>query len=644
MNEKYKHYREITEESIMSDLMMNSRKDLFVLEDENNPKTTESTIIYPKTILDQVFDQETATNKNLREILKEMRKEIISGGINSIVFPVRSVNRLTGDIILTKKNIGLGRVDNTADNEKPLSGPQRNAVMDILGAYNFKVNLDPLYQHLADTNNPHDVSVTQLNKDNKLTTFVQALINQHCLDDHKYVHLDIRNSLARLWDYTEKTLSREVLPRVNEMRQDLNAHIQDDLAHANAFAKKEDLANKAFKITDDTTNHVNYPSARALVEYVGKRFTEYSEMYPPVLNYIGSIHIINHRSDLPPSSIEELHNAYFIQYGELSQSEIAICKEVGGSYVWDIQSLGAISTFNKDHFENGPDGLSLRMESIVDTILGNTGDVHQITKNLLKDYYTKEDVDANFIRSISIIPGTMDGHIRYYINDDMNTMSSDVLIPGLRSLAFVEKATENDIRDLAIHNRHILSKAVDRRCLAEGAVHKEHLAIDADLIEMMRVPKGSIIGNIRYDNGQAHVIPIQDFIDLITGGVLTVPGINAPVMEVCYNMWNIQTEIPFPDGSFGYRFVGKINSIANAQVVTLLSNKFTSTKYQLLAGGGWWRTDTANETDQTISTSSALTGATSELKIDKHGLNFVSISEAERLDASFDVWVRMIKK
>ena len=628
----------------MSDLMMNSRKDLFVLEDENNPKTTEASIIHPKTVLDQVFDPETPTNKNLREILKELRKEIMSGGINSIVFPVRSVNRLTGDIILTKKNIGLDQVDNTADIDKPLSGPQRNTVMEILKSYNFKVNLDPLYDHLADMNNPHEVSVAQINKDDQLTTFVKNLIHQHCLDDSKFVHLDIRNSLSRLWDYTEKSIAREILPQIKEMRQDLNNHAGDALAHKDLFDEKEDLVNKAVKIDTPNTSHVKYPTTRALVEYVANQILEYDNTHPTVEEYIGSIRIVSQRTELPLATVDELRNAYIIQYGNQSQTEIAFCKEVNGSYHWNIQAIGAISKFNSNHFENGPDGMSIKMEQIVSTILGQTGDVHKVTKNLLKDYYTKEETIRNFIQGINIIPGTMDGHIRYYINNDRTTMSDDIPIPGLKTLAYLNKVSENEIRELAVHNRHILSKAVDRRCLAEDSVHAEHISADVNLLTKISAPKGTVIGNIKYDNGQVHIIPIQDLIDTIARGGLSIPGINAPTIEVCYNVWDYDVEIPFADGSFGARFKGSINSIANAQSVVTLSNKWNTKKYQILDSGGWWRIDSTEEIDQTIGSSYATTAASSEVRMTKRQLEFISVSSADRVNANFEVWIRYLKK
>jgi len=105
------------------------RRDLYVLEDENNPRSSQAENILPSTILDQVYDDQSPTNKNLREIIEELRQEIITGGRGNIKFPVTSVNGMTDDVVLTKKSIGLEHADNTRDIDKPLSSPQRNAVM-----------------------------------------------------------------------------------------------------------------------------------------------------------------------------------------------------------------------------------------------------------------------------------------------------------------------------------------------------------------------------------------------------------------------------------------------------------------------------------------------------------------------------------
>ena len=52
-------------------------KDLLTLEDENNPSGSQADLIYPTTIIDQVFDNESNSNKSLRTILEEIRQEII---------------------------------------------------------------------------------------------------------------------------------------------------------------------------------------------------------------------------------------------------------------------------------------------------------------------------------------------------------------------------------------------------------------------------------------------------------------------------------------------------------------------------------------------------------------------------------------
>ena len=76
-------------------------RDLLILADENNPATSEKTIVRPNTTLDQVYDQLSPDYKTLREILEDLREEIISGGIGAIVFPVNSVNGKTGDVQIT---------------------------------------------------------------------------------------------------------------------------------------------------------------------------------------------------------------------------------------------------------------------------------------------------------------------------------------------------------------------------------------------------------------------------------------------------------------------------------------------------------------------------------------------------------------
>ena len=101
------------------------KRDAIILHDEANPKTSPADVTYLSTTLDQVFDDEDPTKKNLRDILKELRTEILTGGRGNIEFPVTSVNGQSGDVLLTKKHLNMDNVDNTHDIDKPLSTPQK---------------------------------------------------------------------------------------------------------------------------------------------------------------------------------------------------------------------------------------------------------------------------------------------------------------------------------------------------------------------------------------------------------------------------------------------------------------------------------------------------------------------------------------
>ena len=614
----------------MSNLNKNASRDLFILKDETNPKNTEATQIFPKTILDQVFDQESPTHKNLRDIIKDLRKEILSGGLGNIVFPVNSVNGQTGDVILKKKHIGLSEVDNTRDIDKPLSGPQRNDIMAILKGYNFKVNLNPLYEHISNQNNPHGVTVTQINKDDQLTDFVKSMIYDHCLDENRVVHLDIRNSIAKLWNYVETTITNDFMPNLKSIREALNDHCSDPHAHADLFDKKENRSNRTNQLSK-TSDHVKYPTARAVVDYVVNEFAAYDKAHPIQKGVILEIKVIPNRSDLPAPSIQHIYHAYLIRNGNSSQVEIARCRSTNNTYAWEIVPIGAYSKFNEKHFEFTPEGVSVKIAYIIDTILGTTGDLDRVTKNLLKDYYKKSEADKRFLQGIKIIKGTMDGCIRYYINNDMTTMSDDLYIPGLRNLAFLEKVSENEIRELAVHNRHILSKSINARCLDDKIIQQRHFADDAFDISLFHIPKGTLVGNLNDDRGHCQPIDIRKISNLVAAQV-------APQLE--YLTWTPNNPVPISDTIFGVRYTGKISVISNDPHTTVLSTDINSAKYQILSAGGWWTTDTEEGTDALIGGSNVWGNVFAHVLMKRTRLELATISTGNRVDAPFDIWVR----
>lgn len=500
-------------------------RDLYALEDEENPRGSKRTTVWPSTTLDQVFDQERSDHKTLRQILADLRQEIITGGRGNIVFPVTSVNGMTDDVVITPETIGLGQVDNTRDADKPLSDPQREALMAILRNYDFNVNLQDLYDHLLDTDNPHGVSIEQINREDALTKFVQQLITKHNFSTQTNVHMDIRRSLSHLWNIVDTIGDGldEQLENINHMVED---HLTDVYAHQDLFAAKEDLANKvvAFSDTDDN-NHTKYPSTRAVVEYVISKITEFSNTIPKISSWIDDIIIVRNRSNIPEPTSRYYRRAYIINEGYRSKSELAICRlDSEGNYYWDYSEFGTYWKFNPNQFYETDDGLSINVTELVSSILDKEGVLENTLREILAGYYTKKDIDNfGFVGQIKIVPGTMDGTIRYYINGDERTMSEDVAVSGLHRLAYLEWVTENELYDQAVQERHIINRGIVTRHLRERAVTHEKISC----------PPGYIIGNIDDDTQTAHLLSFEQL-----QGEIDKEGLTEITEEKMEEIWN----------------------------------------------------------------------------------------------------------
>ena len=625
------------------------RRDLYVLEDENNPRTSQAENVLPSTILDQVYDDQSPTKKNLREIIEELRQEIITGGRGNIEFPVTSVNGMMDDVVLTKKDIGLANVDNTKDIDKPLSSPQKNSVMELIKNYDFKVNLDELYQHLMDTDNPHDVTIDHINKDDALASFIKQYIGLHNISQNATVHADIRDSLRRLWSLVEN-INGTVEEKVEIMLRYLDDHLKDENSHIDMFNKKENTSNKVLEFTSTTNvDHTKYPSTRAVVEYVAKKLVEFNDDLPDLKQWIDDIKVVNTRNDLPKAGINTFQKAYIIRYGNDSFIEIAICRlnPDNKTYGWDISHLGTYGKYNENHFTNSPEGLSLKLSSIVDAILDEHGALDNTLSETLKNYYTSSEIDDfKFIHSIKMIRGTTHGTIRFYINDDISTMSDDIYVAGLQRLAFLEYITENELADKAVHSRHIMEKSITR----------DHLRERLFTPSFIECEHGFVIGNDQdSENPTANAISLQqlaEYLRPLIGGWPdpTVPGGNPwydrlSVQLMQTHNWLPGVEYSFGNGGYGIRFTGTISCLPNMDhKLTLSQNMTTATGFQIMDAGGSWMYQSEPDIEWTILGGSNITGHTfATVTMDKHGLYLESISTGTRIDAPFDIWVKYIK-
>ena len=222
-------------------------RDLYMLDDESNPLGSSGTKIYPPTVLDQVFDDQDPSLKNLRTILEELKELINRGGDLVINFPVTSVNGQQGKVVITKESLGLGNVTNTPDTDKPLSDVQRRTIMEILDNYRFDIDLHRLDDHIADANNPHNVNFKQINASGEVTELIRHLINDHNLNAS--AHNDIRSELARTnqsINESHHTLGRNI----QALSDILHTHSNDENAHSAIMNKKEDAHRKVAEITD----------------------------------------------------------------------------------------------------------------------------------------------------------------------------------------------------------------------------------------------------------------------------------------------------------------------------------------------------------------------------------------------------------
>ena len=617
------------------------QRDIYTLEDENNPETSKINLIYPRTVLDQVFDDLDPNKKTLREILKELEEEVIKGGIANITFPVTSVNNRQGNVILDKAAIGLSNVDNTKDIDKPLSQPQREAINNILKNFNFNINLSDINNHIENFNNPHKVSLSQLNSNNELSDFVSNELGKHAID--QLSHIDIRRNLAKLWIINEQAVEN-VDNRVSNILSVFNDHLLDNDPHPNQFLLKEDKFNKALSFDSKNIDHTKYPSTQAVSNFVERSINDFKNTLPNITNWIDSISCVENRNSLPTPGPLHLRKAFFIRKGETNEVEFAICvQNPNKTFSWDIFAIGAYYKFNPNHFIETIDGLSFNIMGLITAFFGDQSSFNSAIQDAMDDYINNTSSNK-FLTTLNIVPGTMDGCIRFYINNDPSTMSDDIRIPGLKKYAFMDKFDDRDLNPLSISNQHIQSRAITNRNL-DGRVVE---------VENMKCSYGYMIGNIDTpgDNfaNEVSLMRLADMLRPLIGGFPdpNVPG-GTPWQNTLDNLlqsphlYTPNFEYKFYDNSYVMRFTGTVSAIENYNMKILISSQITLGDYCMIDAGGVW-------VYQSVPKKIAILGGTNltghtfgTISMDENGIYFESISIGARERAPYDFWVRYVK-
>ena len=494
-------------------LKENLLRPLYILEDESNPNTSKVNTIWPQTVLDQVFDQNTLENKTLRTILEELNENIKNHGILQINFPVTSVNNMMGDVTIDKESLGLENVSNIPDNEKSLSDIQREEVKNILNQYNFqsKIDFTEYDNHLSNSNNPHHVTVEQIDKDNALKLFVTNLIYAHNTSTDLNIHADIRQNLSRLWKHVDDT-NEEFNNKLNAAKEMFIKHYDDPLAHMLLFREKENISNKVSLVTNDNINETNYPNTLAVNNFIDQKLIEFNKILPHPENWYDEIIIINTRLDLPDANEKYIHKFYIIKFGDYNCNEVAYCKlDENNFYAWEITNTGAFSIIDNKYIHNNETGLTLDISKIAEDLLDDPSfksliqdSIREAFPDVISNYYTKEEIDSkHYIGSIKFLQGIDNGTFRYYINDDPSTMSPDILVRGLQRIAFLEYVTEHEIYDQSIHERHIISRALATRHFQKKSIYPEFL---------VSRNKNVILGNLNNDDGTIEEIPMNTLV------------------------------------------------------------------------------------------------------------------------------------
>lgn len=454
---------------------------LYILDDENNPTRSNTSTVFPKTTIDQVFDPESANNDSLRTILEKMKIDILSGGTGVIRFPVTTVNGKTGDVVLTASDLHLENVDNTRDSEKPLSDRQRASVREMIASYEFTIDQSGLLEHLANTDNPHGITIDHINRNDELKSFVNNLINQH--DIAPTSHTAIRTQIAAMsGDIEEATeLNRQ---RIETAIGRLDGHNNDANAHGPILGLKEDVSNKVSRVSD--IDDIHYPSTSALKLYVDDQLDGFADGNRG--HWISDVGVVDTEDELPDPVASRLKQVYYVRNGRNGKGEMHVCRYLNGEYVWIRYELGAYTRFNGSHFVDTENGLSLNTEDLTYSILSDAsfstilaGVLNETLPSQLEGYATKEDIRP-LLSKITIVPGRDNGTIQYYINDDPSTMSDIVRITGLQRLAFLEFVNGEHIEQEAIDEEHIKNRAIKNRHIDDKQITPRNLSTSFECI------------------------------------------------------------------------------------------------------------------------------------------------------------------
>ena len=522
---------------------------LYVLNDPTNPASSQSAKVNPSTTLDQVYDQTNIDNttskyKTLRKILEDLEELIHQGG--DITFPVTSVNGKSGyndyndsDVELTAMDIKFegdtpvyNAIKAAQDNTQEMSiamGELRDLVDDLL---------TELEGHVANYANPHNVSVSSINSNGKLTEFVARMIADHLNDsslDNSHGKLRaLINDLSSIVK-SSNTGNTILAQRVTSVGNRLTYHETDTNPHAVKFATKEDLSNKINIIVESAISATDgkYPTVYAVSEYIKEVLNAYTFPGGVVSNIIvvGADHDVK---ELPEATAEEykksnlyvlpdgvINSGYSASDGKMQIARVVKDTSAGyDTYRYEVTTVGPYSTFDSRYFRySNIKGLTILVDNLIDDIYSQSGRiqatiaslVNQIISYWMRDYYTKNDIDSmNLVGDIELKSGSNDGTIKLvgtkHENGTEVPFIYEVYVKGLKRLAYMDKVETNLIDDGAVTNSKI----------GQGQVTGDKIANTTITSANLSLPYNHIYGNMfNEDTNEVEPIDVYWFADFV---------------------------------------------------------------------------------------------------------------------------------
>lgn len=424
----------------------------------DNPSMTSISmydIVWPRTTLDAVYDNMDPNEITLRELLKQIRDDISTGGGGLIKFPVTSVNGMYNDVIINKDHIGLSNVANIGPMDMPLSNPQRTDILSILASYDFGFNMEPLYSHISDYNNPHKVTTNQLNEDNSISSLINDAISNH--DSNSLSHINIQNTINDIINNSSNDYN-DLNNKLSDLLININNHKSDDSAHINLFNKKEDISNKVIEFSKTLNNDsIKYPTTNAVINYIDKISNDIINNSGPS-RYVAYLQVIQSESNLPTPSINNYQYSYLIkQRNENSiYSALASCRISNNNYVWEVQDF-TINKFDPDFFNQSSTGLSINIDKIFQS----------------NPSYNKSESDQRYLQSINITSGTSRGTIKYVL--DSYTTVDNIPVTGLKNLAFLDQVSSNEIKEQSLLSQHFTNNSINGNFIAPKSITNSHI-------------------------------------------------------------------------------------------------------------------------------------------------------------------------